>query len=142
MGRVLVNAIQREYADAYYYGKTKSTVKGKQPERSTELTRLLSTLAYEIDDDDIIADSYALYAGGGASPLSIHRGITLAKSLIRNYVSNGGIVTDKNEIPAAPVYRIAKYISAELVSISPWLAYSIVKDAAKSLNYVVLPFKQ
>ena len=142
MGRVLVNAIQREYADQYYYGKTKSTVRGKQPERSTELTRLLNALAYEIDDDDIIADSYGLYAGVDAPPLDIHRGITLAKSLIRNYVSNDGIIADNNVIPAGPVYRMAKYISAEVISVSPWLAYSIVKDAAKSLDYLVLPFKQ
>lgn len=148
MGKVLVSAIQREYADSYYYGRQSPKTTGKQPQRSTALTRLHNALAYEVNDVEIVDTGYVLAVGSDAKPSDIHRGYCLAKSLIRSYVANDGVIADnkanpaKPIIPAAPVYRYAKFIASEVLGVTPSLAYSIVKDAADRLNYTVLPFKQ
>jgi len=156
IGSTLVRAIQQENRDAYLYGKVHQT--GSKPAESTELTRVYNALAYEVDNADVISGNYGLGCYSKTAHKDVHQAYCIAKSLIRNYVSNKGSLTtykykdvdpddtyviskEPNGLPPVASYRIAKHIYESVMSLTPWIAFSIVKEAAIELGYNVTRFK-
>lgn len=136
IGDLIALAHQQADLDQRIAGKERPRGKSAPTGKAAVYSRLHHDLCYEVDDLEVVSDSYALSVGcdDRNKQREIYRAFVTAKAALKRYLDFGGIVTDKGVIPYRFVYRCIKSLHDEFsLSVSDCRAITLQVITDKGL---------